>query len=170
MDDYRQRFLEAEGQASKLAERLEHLKDEIESYAEASGSLRATREDLQGLAKELEGDAVAMRDVISAIEAIGTEKILDSVSDVQKDIRQGMRAMNEHNEGSLASLRKGLEDRIEDLKAHMMSSLEWGEQVEKRLQGDIRRQQWILFAAIGLGLLNLVGILSLGFLIIQGVP
>lgn len=152
MDDYRQRFLDAEGQATKLVEQLKRLKDEIEGYAEASGSLVATREDLHRLTTELEGDAVAMRGVISAIEAVGTQSILDSLSDVQADIRQGMRALNEHGEQSLASLRTQLGSRIQEL------------------QVDIRRQQWILLAAIGLGLLNLVGILSLGFLIIQGVP
>jgi DNA repair exonuclease SbcCD ATPase subunit len=77
--DYREKFIEAEGQAEQLVDLLQDLKQEMENYQTASDSLDQTKDQLDDMFQKFDNLVLTQRDLISAIEEIGPQEIIDAV-------------------------------------------------------------------------------------------
>ncbi|MBM3145160.1 MAG: hypothetical protein FJ010_09350 [Chloroflexi bacterium] len=79
MTDHKERFLEAEEQATSLASQMRELKSKIDAHTEATSSLTETRKSVTALLGEVAEMTQGMPSVISKLSEIGTPTILDSI-------------------------------------------------------------------------------------------
>ena len=86
MDDYRERFLEAEMQAVDLVTQLEALKQEAFHYRDAAGSLSKVRESLLSLMDKQDALVLGVKDVVDTLGLIGTSQIIDEINSIQTSI------------------------------------------------------------------------------------
>ena len=86
MDDYRERFLEAEMQAVDLVSQLEALKQEASHYRDAAGSLSKVRESLLSLMDKQDALVLGVKDVVDTLGMIGTSQIIDEINSIQTSI------------------------------------------------------------------------------------
>lgn len=86
MDDYRERFLEAEMQAVDLVSQLEALKQEASHYRDAAGSLSKVRESLLSLMDKQDALVLGVKDVVDTLGLIGTSQIIDEINSIQTSI------------------------------------------------------------------------------------
>ena len=84
MDDYRERFLEAEMQAVDLVSQLEALKQEASHYRDAAGSLSKVRESLLNLMEKQDALVIGVKDVVDTLGLIGTSQIIDEIQSNQQ--------------------------------------------------------------------------------------
>jgi seryl-tRNA synthetase len=85
MADTKDRFLQAEEQASRLARRLQELKDKIDAHAEAASSLKDARSSLSMLIGEMNEVSKNLPGVISALSEIDTSAILQAIENSKTD-------------------------------------------------------------------------------------
>ena len=88
MEDYKEKFLEAEEQASKLVSQLDELKKETKNYKEASESLTETKNKLIDLIEKQQEIAGKLNDVIEASARIGTAEILEKISLTNEQVEE----------------------------------------------------------------------------------
>jgi broad specificity phosphatase PhoE len=86
MADIKDRFLQAEEQASHLARQLQELKDKIDAHTEAASSLDNARDSLSKLVGELNGVSKELPEVISALSEIDTPAILQAIERSNADL------------------------------------------------------------------------------------
>jgi DNA repair exonuclease SbcCD ATPase subunit len=86
MDDYRERFLEAEMQAVDLVSQLEALKQEASHYRDAAGSLSKVRESLLSLMDKQDALVLGVKGVVDTLGLIGTSQIIDEINSIQTSI------------------------------------------------------------------------------------
>ena len=86
MDDYRERFLEAEMQAVDLVSQLEALKQEASHYRDAAGSLSKVRESLLNLMEKQDALVIGVKDVVDTLGLIGTSQIIDEIKSFQTSV------------------------------------------------------------------------------------
>ena len=88
MEDYKEKFLEAEEQASKLVSQLDELKKETKNYKEASESLTETKNKLIDLIEKQQEVAGKLNDVVEASARIGTAEILEKISLTNEQVEE----------------------------------------------------------------------------------
>ena len=88
MNDYRERFVEAEDQASKLLDQLELLKIASEKKLSATESLKATRDEVHSLLDAATKIIRENQSLISTLKDIDTEKILNATDDIKNTQKQ----------------------------------------------------------------------------------
>ena len=88
MNDYREKFVEAENQASKLLDQLELLKIASEKKLTATESLTATRDEVHSLLDAATKIIKENQSLISTLKDIDTEKILNATDDIKNTQKQ----------------------------------------------------------------------------------
>ena len=90
MEDYKEKFLEAEEQASKLVSQLDELNKETRNYKEASESLTETKNKLIDLIEKQQEVAGKLNDVVEASSRIGTLEILEKISLTNEQVEEAI--------------------------------------------------------------------------------
>ena len=161
MEDYRERFLEAEMQAVDLVTQLEKLKQETSHYNTAAGSLSEARESIVSLIQEQSQLALGITEVVDTLGEIGTAKIIEEINSNQKllthKIDSSVKEILESN--------SAIQERID---AHEISINEKADEFVKQLEDlsekfemfqDVQKLIRILVFVIG-GLVVLFGLAS----------
>lgn len=92
MTDHKERFLEAEEQASRLAAQMQELKSKIDAHEEATSSLNEARNAIASLTGELAEISQELPAVISTLSEIGTPAILQSVETSRTNLSNSIKA------------------------------------------------------------------------------
>ena len=131
MDDYRERFLEAEMQAVDLVSQLEALKQEASHYRDAAGSLSKVRESLLSLMDKQDALVLGVKDVVDTLGLIGTSQIIDEIrtnqNSLSEQISETDTTVNEIVRGnstiqeSIINYEKSFEEKIEALNKELDS-------------------------------------------------
>ena len=95
MNDPKQRFLQAEEQATRIVEQLQQLKLKMDAHEEASVSLAGARESIATLTSELADIARGMQSATRKLAEVGTPGILQSIDTAAEELGSKMLAGNE---------------------------------------------------------------------------
>lgn len=95
MNDYREKFIEAEKQATQLVAQLERLKEEAQSYQEASETLEGTREQLGDLINKTVSLGQAQQELIDVLGEIGTEEIIQVINQSKDKLQERLTGIDE---------------------------------------------------------------------------
>lgn len=150
LGDSAESFLEAEEQANRLVEELVRLKQEVESYAVARQTLDGAAQRVKGLLDPMTEAASRMRDVVSALERIGTPQILQAQQELLARLDKVHGAV-----GVMAQRVGGLGSSLEVVR----------ETIESSALNSANLHRRTLYILGGLSVLNL---LLLVFLLLRG--
>jgi predicted nuclease with TOPRIM domain len=94
---YKEKFLEAEEQASELLEELNKLKKEVDHFKEAGKKLDIVDKDIHELVPRIDHSVYELNNLIESLKDIGTEEIISAVEKKYVDIETLIIAQNENN-------------------------------------------------------------------------
>lgn len=112
MEKAAEKFLKAEEIASKLAESLQQLYKEANSYQTATKELEAVRKQLLSLIEGTEKSINVSYEIIKTLREIGTSEILNRIASVENKVTD---KLNEQSQ-TLNSLNKYLSEAIQSLE------------------------------------------------------
>lgn len=108
-------FLRAEEAASELLNSLGRLKDEIEGYSRAKGTLEEVRGQLVSLVQSLGRTVEQSTSVMAALERIGTPEILKEIENVV--------ALNDNTVAAFEGLRKDVSEAIPNMGSRIEKAI-----------------------------------------------
>lgn len=108
MENYREKFIQAEEQAAELVTQLEALKKEALNYKKASQDLDEAKGNLNELITRVENVVSDHLKLIASLKEIGTQEIIKSVEEETMKISSKMTQEISSIKDSLSSEIKGL--------------------------------------------------------------
>lgn len=108
MENHREKFIKAEERANRLADQLQELKNEAESYQQASAALGSSKDRLLDLIDTIETVVEEERNLIEALEKIGLQEILDRITKSEESIQSEVKSQFEEQDEHLESIESGL--------------------------------------------------------------
>ena len=124
MEDYREKFLQAEKQATNLVEQLQKLKDEVINYRDASSSFSEVHASLSGLIERQNSIAEELHGVIDTLGKIDTSKILDDINELKQGVEEG-----------LVNLEKSTDEKFSALDSKITEVISNSESTNKKMSG-----------------------------------
>lgn len=153
MDDYRERFLEAEMQAVDLVSQLEALKQEASHYRDAAGSLSKVRESLLRLMDKQDALVIGVKNVVDTLGLIGTSQIIDEMKSIQKTLSEQIGetnttvneivTSNSTIQESINNYEKSFEEKIEALNIDI-GSITTKQEISSKEQKIIRISVFVI--------------------------
>ena len=153
MDDYRERFLEAEMQAVDLVTQLEALKQEASHYRDAAGSLSKVRESLLRLMDKQDALVIGVKNVVDTLGLIGTSQIIDEMKSIQKTLSEQIGetnttvneivTSNSTIQESINNYEKSFEEKIEALNIDI-GSITTKQEISSKEQKIIRISVFVI--------------------------
>ena len=88
MEDYQEKFLDAEKTAGELVADLAKLKQEIVSYNAADKALVETQKELNSFASKLSDFINELNSFIAGLKEIGIEKVVEVIEDSETGAKE----------------------------------------------------------------------------------
>lgn len=145
-------FLDAEAQAQRLLEELQHLRDEAGSYETARTVLEEMGERVNRLIDETANAAVSLQSVIQTLREIGTGEILDGLRKQEELIQSSSSSIHAQLERAQAEVLAGAGAAAERGSVELAASTsELREEISAVRSSMLFSMVLIVIVAVGLG-------------------
>jgi len=94
MSEYRDKFIEAEEQASKLVSHLIELKNEAVNYKNAKSTIEKTQERISVLVEKFSSVIEGENNLVKTLREIGTDQIIEKIEKTKSSLEEKINAQN----------------------------------------------------------------------------
>ena len=150
MNDYSEKFLDAEAQVTELASQLVELKEETKHYSEAADSMSESQANLADLIESVDNVVSQFGSIIKALKKIGTEEIVSAVVNCQKIIDDKLGVIREEQNKLKAEGIKEIASSIDYIWKGIDDHLAVINENQTRISEDQQQTKNLLYWAVGL--------------------